>query len=318
MFSPNHPTSDIEDAFSSNFPDFIPTSPDYVPTSSGNTSFEFSNNSYGLIPIASPTLSLFHDDLFIMVMQAYDAISSSQVTIPPPTIVPPSLVLSLSPIFDSRDFFPPEEIPPPKDTKTPVESPIPISPSSSVGSSSPVRSTTPPPDYPFDEIPPKRTSISAAPAMTQAAIRQLVVNSIAAALEAQAATMASTDNPNRNSRPRETPVARKCTYKEFMSYQPFYFNGTEGVVGLICWFERTESIFFRSNYAGKNKVKFAISTLTEEALFWWNLFAQPIGIEEAYKITWSEFKRLLIKKYCPQTKIRKMEEAITITQRLIE
>ncbi|GJQ90771.1 hypothetical protein Tco_0001910 [Tanacetum coccineum] len=73
-------------------------------------------------------------------------------------------------------------------------------------------------------MPPKRTSTSAAPAMTQAAIRQLVTDSVDAALEAQAATMASTDNPNRNTRPRETPVARKCTYKEFMSCQPFYFN----------------------------------------------------------------------------------------------
>ncbi|GJZ85190.1 hypothetical protein Tco_0650529 [Tanacetum coccineum] len=160
-------------------------------------------------------------------------------------------------------------------------------------------------------MPPKRTSTSAAPAMTQAAIRQLVADSISAALEAQAANMANTNN---TTGPRETPVARKCTYKEFMSCQPFYFNGTEGAVGLICWFERTESIFSRSNCAEKNKVKFAISTLTEEALFWWNSFAQPIGIEEAYKVTWSECKRLLIKKYCPQTEIKKMEEAITITQ----
>ncbi|GKD29061.1 hypothetical protein Tco_1239839, partial [Tanacetum coccineum] len=43
-------------------------------------------------------------------------------------------------------------------------------------------------------MPPKRTSISTSPAMTQAAIRQLVADSITAALEAQAATMASTDN----------------------------------------------------------------------------------------------------------------------------
>nr|GFC19659.1 reverse transcriptase domain-containing protein [Tanacetum cinerariifolium] len=43
-------------------------------------------------------------------------------------------------------------------------------------------------------------------------------------------------------------------------------------------------------------------------LSWWNSFAQPIGIEEAYKITWVEFKKLLIKKYCPQTKIQKMED----------
>ncbi|GKF43317.1 hypothetical protein Tco_0129869 [Tanacetum coccineum] len=149
MYSPNHLTSDIEDAFSSNFLDYIPASPDYFPASPGNTSSESSNNSPSLVPIASPTLSLFYNDPYMKVMQAYDAISPPQVTIPPLTVVSPSSILS--PMFDSRDFFPPEEIPPPKDIETPVESPSPISPSSSVGSSSPVRSTTPPPDYPFDE-----------------------------------------------------------------------------------------------------------------------------------------------------------------------
>ncbi|GJS54086.1 hypothetical protein Tco_0627448 [Tanacetum coccineum] len=149
MSSPNHPTFDIEDAFSSNFPDYIPASPDYFPASQGNASSESSNNSSGLVPMASPTLSLFHNDPYMKVMQAYDAISLPQVTIPPPTVVPSSPMLSL--LFDSRDFFPPEEIPPPKDIETPVESPIPISPYSSVRSSSPIRSTTPPLDYPFDE-----------------------------------------------------------------------------------------------------------------------------------------------------------------------
>ncbi|GKC36736.1 hypothetical protein Tco_1049120 [Tanacetum coccineum] len=150
---------------------------------------------------------------------------------------------------------------PPRDTKPPVGSPISLSSSSLVGSSSQVRSTIPPPDYPFDEsifaeldnslwiIPrplksepvpeepnemaPKRTSTSAAPPMTQAAIKKLVADSVAAALEAQAATMANTDNTNRNTRQRETPIARKCSYKEFMSCQPFNFKGTKGAVGLI-------------------------------------------------------------------------------------
>ncbi|GJU97765.1 hypothetical protein Tco_1327036 [Tanacetum coccineum] len=111
---------------------------------------------------------------------------------------------------------------------------------------------------------------------------------------------------------------KKCTYEKFTSYQPFYFNGTEGAVGLIRWFKRTESIFSCSKCAEKNKVRFAVNTLTKEALFWWNSFTQSVGIEEAYKITWSEFKRLLIEKYCPQTEIKKMEEAITMTQKLIK
>ncbi|GJX77286.1 putative reverse transcriptase domain-containing protein [Tanacetum coccineum] len=45
-----------------------------------------------------------------------------------------------------------------------------------------------------------------------------------------------------------------------------------------------------------------------KALSWWNSFAQPIGIEEAYKITWVEFKKLLIKKYYPRTEVQKMED----------
>nr|GEU80856.1 transposon Ty3-G Gag-Pol polyprotein [Tanacetum cinerariifolium] len=123
---------------------------------------------------------------------------------------------------------------------------------------------------------PKRTSTSAAPAITQAAIKKLVGDSVVVALEAQAATMANTDNTNRNTRPRETLIARKCSYKEFMSCQPFNFKGTEGAVGLICWFERTESVFSRSNCTEDCKVKFATGTLTEEALSWWNSFSQPI------------------------------------------
>ncbi|GJZ77539.1 hypothetical protein Tco_0642211, partial [Tanacetum coccineum] len=47
-------------------------------------------------------------------------------------------------------------------------------------------------------MPPKRTSTSEAPAMTQAAIRKLVADSVTAALEAQAATMANANNTNCN------------------------------------------------------------------------------------------------------------------------
>nr|GFB49351.1 reverse transcriptase domain-containing protein [Tanacetum cinerariifolium] len=111
--------------------------------------------------------------------------------------------------------------------------------------------------------------------MSQAAIRKLV----AATLETQKATMAEADNSI-----REIPVAKRGNYKEFISCQPFYFNGIEGVVGLIhC-------------------------TLTNGALSWWNAYAQPIGIERANRITWTELKRLLTNKYCPRTEIKKMED----------
>ncbi|GJY02635.1 hypothetical protein Tco_0360787 [Tanacetum coccineum] len=83
------------------------------------------------------------------------------------------------------------------------------------------------------QMPPKRTSTSEAPAMTQVAIRKLVADSVTAALEEQAATMANASNPNRNTSLIGTPIVKTGNYKEFISCQPFYFNGTEGAVGLI-------------------------------------------------------------------------------------
>nr|GEV35031.1 putative reverse transcriptase domain-containing protein [Tanacetum cinerariifolium] len=82
----------------------------------------------------------------------------------------------------------------------------------------------------------------------------------------------------------------------------------EGVVGLICWFERTESVFSQSNCAEENKVAFATGTLTNDALSWWNAYVQPIRIEQANRITCTELKRILTNKYCPQTEIKKMED----------
>nr|GEV54332.1 hypothetical protein [Tanacetum cinerariifolium] len=126
MSSPNHPTSDIEDAFSFNSPDYISASLDYFPASTGNISPDSSNDLTKYL-WTSIAISPYHNDLYII--QAYDAIP------------PPKAIIAL-----------PAKISPPKDTETPAKSPIPVSPSSSVGSSSPVRSTTSPPDYPFDEL----------------------------------------------------------------------------------------------------------------------------------------------------------------------
>ncbi|GJY60338.1 putative reverse transcriptase domain-containing protein [Tanacetum coccineum] len=53
-----------------------------------------------------------------------------------------------------------------------------------------------------------------------------------------------------------------------MNCQPINFKGTEGAVGLIRWFERTELVFSHSNCIEDCKVKFSTGTLTEEALSW--------------------------------------------------
>ncbi|GKA46273.1 putative reverse transcriptase domain-containing protein [Tanacetum coccineum] len=199
-------------------------------------------------------------------------------------------------------------------------------------------------------MPSKRTSTFEAPTMTQAAIRKLVADSVTAALEAQAATMANTSNPNKNTGPTQTPIAKTGNYKEFISCQPFYFNGTEGAVGLIRWFEQTKLVFSCSKCAEENNVTFATGTLTDDALSWWNAYTQPMGVDQANQITWTELKRLLTNKFqelavlCPNmvpnteklleafigglprsiegnviaSKPQTLEEAINIAQRLMD
>ncbi|GJR55607.1 hypothetical protein Tco_1406128 [Tanacetum coccineum] len=105
MSSPDHPTSNVEDAFSLNFPNYLPpASPDYIPTSPGKTYSSYSN-SFGIVPLTSPTLSLFHDDPYMNVLQAF---YTGKSPILPPTIIPPFL------IPNPQDFFLPEKFLSPK------------------------------------------------------------------------------------------------------------------------------------------------------------------------------------------------------------
>ncbi|GJW34662.1 reverse transcriptase domain-containing protein [Tanacetum coccineum] len=125
-------------------------------------------------------------------------------------------------------------------------------------------------------MPPKRTSTSETPAITLAAIRQLVADSVATALKAQAANMANTDNTNKN-------------------------IGTSGnLTGTpVVKTETTKSL---------SAVNLSTLMVRKEHLVLCNAYAQPMGIEQANQITWTELKRLLMNKYCPRTEIKKMED----------
>ncbi|GJW94308.1 reverse transcriptase domain-containing protein [Tanacetum coccineum] len=160
----------------------------------------------------------------------------------------------------------------------------------------------------ISQMSPKRTSTSDTPVITLEAIQQLIANGFTTALEAQAATMASASNPNRNTGPTGTPVAKTGNYKEFVSCQPFYFNGTEGAI--------YNTPCFRTMY---DVDKVAIYFLYRTHLFLMEIvklnrvskkysYAQPIGINQANQITWTELKRLLTNKYCPRTEVKKMED----------
>ncbi|GJU08722.1 putative reverse transcriptase domain-containing protein [Tanacetum coccineum] len=79
-----------------------------------------------------------------------------------------------------------------------------------------------------------------------------------------------------------TPVARDCTYQNFMKCQPLNFNGMEGVVGLTHWFEKMETT-------------------------WWKSHKRAIGFEAAYAMKWTKLMKLMTEVYCPRNEIQKMD-----------
>ncbi|GJX42899.1 hypothetical protein Tco_0257889 [Tanacetum coccineum] len=97
MSSPNHSTSDIEDAFSSmNILNYTSVSSDYFPASSGSSSFNSSENSKdNIIP---PVFSSFYNNPYLKDVQAFYAKElpiSSPDPITPPAILTPSLSQTL-------------------------------------------------------------------------------------------------------------------------------------------------------------------------------------------------------------------------------
>ncbi|GKC44104.1 putative reverse transcriptase domain-containing protein, partial [Tanacetum coccineum] len=152
-------------------------------------------------------------------------------------------------------------------------------------------------------------------AMTQAAIEKLVFDRVAATLAQDRATRENTNgasgsggNTKGNARGQGgAPPPRECTYSSFMKCNPTSFHENEGAVELCHWFEKTESVFSISEYAERNKVKFAAATLQGRALPWWNSQVATLGLEVANAQSWNDMKILTREEFCPPKEIQRME-----------
>ncbi|GJR06689.1 hypothetical protein Tco_0529673 [Tanacetum coccineum] len=270
MSSPDRPISNLENAFSSNFPNhFPPASPDYVPASPGKT-YSSASNLVGTVPL---TLSLFNDDPYIN--DPYMKLSPSTPSQPQTLEIGETSWKSAikrheEQIQGIQCYL--EEIPPKhfEQIENSIEglgkrtiiiqhdfdtlaaelqqahTQITKLQRKKIGSNHKISLAR----YRITELaevindmetrhqedieklmnsiielqnrmqmPPKRASTTKAPAMTQDAIRKLVADSVTLAFVAQAATMASASNPDRNTGPTGNPVVKTGNYKEFISCQ---------------------------------------------------------------------------------------------------
>ncbi|GJW39286.1 putative reverse transcriptase domain-containing protein [Tanacetum coccineum] len=146
--------------------------------------------------------------------------------------------------------------------------------------------------------------------MTNDQLKTLIGQGVADLLAERDATRSKNSKDNHDSRTsvrRQAPLARECTYLDFMKCKPLYFKGTEGVVELTQWFERMETVFGISSCTVENQIKFSTCTLLGSALTWWNSHVRTVGHDVAYAMTFKNLKKLMTNKYCPRGEIKKLE-----------
>nr|GEX40203.1 hypothetical protein [Tanacetum cinerariifolium] len=98
---------------------------------------------------------------------------------------------------------------------------------------------------------PKRTAATTTTSVIDAQVKTLIYQGVVDALAERDADRSRIGDDNHDSGTgvrRQAPVARECTYSDFLKCQPLNFKGTEGVVGLTQWFEKMEYVFHISNY----------------------------------------------------------------------
>ncbi|GJV40350.1 putative reverse transcriptase domain-containing protein, partial [Tanacetum coccineum] len=109
--------------------------------------------------------------------------------------------------------------------------------------------------------------------MTQATIRQMIKESVDAAIAAERARQANVRNDASGFGPvrgQDTaPAVRECTFAGFMKCNPTVFHGVKGAVELQRWFEKTKSVFEISECVEGKKVKFATAILEGPSLTCW-------------------------------------------------
>ncbi|GKF31422.1 reverse transcriptase domain-containing protein [Tanacetum coccineum] len=139
---------------------------------------------------------------------------------------------------------------------------------------------------------PKRTTranpadTTATTSMTNAPLKAMIDQGVTDTLAARDAdrNINGDDSHNSGTGVRRTErVARECTYPDFMKCQHLNFNGTEGVVELIQWFEKMKIVFSIGNCYVENQIKFSTCTLL------------------------ADLKRKMTDKYCPRGEIKNFE-----------
>ncbi|GJU86980.1 zinc finger, CCHC-type containing protein [Tanacetum coccineum] len=122
-------------------------------------------------------------------------------------------------------------------------------------------------------------STSEAPAMTQAAIRKLVADSVTIALEAQAANMENTDN---TTRPREAHVERQLKSENLIHHIKHYLSIVDNIRADDATRDTSRMGFFHFSFKGNakewlNKIPPTQIKTWDQLVAWFLDYFFPVG-----------------------------------------
>nr|GEV53582.1 retrotransposon protein, putative, Ty3-gypsy subclass [Tanacetum cinerariifolium] len=154
--------------------------------------------------------------------------------------------------------------------------------------------------------------------MTQAAIRQMIKDSVDAAIAAKQTRQANSRNDASRSKQVRgqdaTPAVRECTFAGFMKCNPAVFHGVEGAVELQRWFDKTESVFEISECAEGKKVKLSAAILERPSLTWWKTKVSTIEVQRMEHELWN----MKVKEYDVIAYTQRFNELALMCPRMVE
>ncbi|GJS11694.1 hypothetical protein Tco_0368490 [Tanacetum coccineum] len=149
--------------------------------------------------------------------------------------------------------------------------------------------------------------------LKKVSVKRLVERRVAKAIEEYEKSRANLDGAGssggNNGNAGRTVNVQGCSHKTFLNGKPHSFKGTEGVVGLRRWIEKVEQVFETGKCAEEDKVMFAASTFEGRALTWWNGNVHTLGLVNANRIPWTEFKMMMTTEYWPALKSKRWNKS---------
>ncbi|KAJ9562943.1 hypothetical protein OSB04_008103 [Centaurea solstitialis] len=107
---------------------------------------------------------------------------------------------------------------------------------------------------------------------------------------------------------KEKAKAKGCSYKNFLGCKPPEFRGCNEPITCLYWLREMEMAFEASECDDSQRVKFASHLLKGEALTWWNLTRSSLTPEIYARLSWAEFKKKMLEKYCSERALDKIED----------